>query len=496
MRFFGFWTILVALTISAVAAYYSIVGLVAIFAAAAIPVIIMGSALEVGKLTTAVWLHLNWKNAGFLIKTYLITATLLLMFITSMGIFGFLSRAHIEQTAVATEGQAQLVRIESEISRNETIIGRAEQKIQKLETADTTADDEVQRKIQVEVARIDATTVRIENTVTDLQNNLNASIAPWQSEFDTAVEQLSKLDELLAINTRDRDAVRRLQAFIKARPDGAWGTRTAARVEEFKQQLEATKSNSLAQMQGLRNSTMTEVQRVRGIGEQEIAQANTVIARLQNQLGTTRNDNSDVEVAQQLTVINQANETIDKLIETKYDIEVESRKLEAEVGPVKYIAELIYGDNTDKNTLEAAVRWVILIIVVVFDPLAVVLVISGISLVEKNTKRGKSNEENKQEKTSIEDGKATQKNVGSMGQKEERKSSKVETENNSIIIEEEQSGQIVLNTDEQEVIVFQGVEYAPGHHNYQRLREQLELNNRLRNELGIIKDPAQDKTQK
>ena len=147
MRFFGYWTILVALSISVVAAYYSIVGLVAIFAAAAIPVIIMGSVLEVGKLTTAVWLHTNWKRANFLIKTYLTIATFLLMFITSMGIFGFLSKAHIEQTAVAVEGVAQLERIETEISRTEDTIARAESQITKPENSGNSADTSIQEKI-------------------------------------------------------------------------------------------------------------------------------------------------------------------------------------------------------------------------------------------------------------------------------------------------------------------------------------------------------------
>ena len=91
MRLFGIWTILVALVISAIAAWYSIIGLVAIFAAAVVPVIIMGTALEIGKITSAVWLHFNWKTHRWLIKWYLIFAVLLLMFITSMDIFGFLS---------------------------------------------------------------------------------------------------------------------------------------------------------------------------------------------------------------------------------------------------------------------------------------------------------------------------------------------------------------------------------------------------------------------
>src|SRR5210317_1059118 len=122
---FGLITFLTAITISGVAIYYSVSGLVAIFAAAAIPIIIMGTALEVGKLVTAVWLHRYWKQANWWLKTYLSIATLVLMFITSMGIFGFLSKAHIEQTSAGQESVAQVERIEAQIVRNKDIIERA-----------------------------------------------------------------------------------------------------------------------------------------------------------------------------------------------------------------------------------------------------------------------------------------------------------------------------------------------------------------------------------
>ena len=105
---------LTALTISAVAIYYSVSGLVAIFAAAALPIIIMGCALEIGKLVTAVWLHWYWRKAALWLKAYLSLAVIVLMFITSMGIFGFLSKAHIEQTSAAEEGIAQIARIDDE----------------------------------------------------------------------------------------------------------------------------------------------------------------------------------------------------------------------------------------------------------------------------------------------------------------------------------------------------------------------------------------------
>src|SRR6056300_239302 len=117
--FLGLLTLFVALCISAIAAYYSILGLTAIFAAAFLPIVLMGSVLEVGKIFTTIWLHQNWHRAPRIIKFYLTTAVVVLMFITSMGVFGFLSKAHIEQTALSVEGSSQIERIESEIARNQ-----------------------------------------------------------------------------------------------------------------------------------------------------------------------------------------------------------------------------------------------------------------------------------------------------------------------------------------------------------------------------------------
>ena len=100
--FLAVLTLITALSISAVAIYYSVAGLVAIFAAAAVPIMIMGGTLEIGKLVTAVWLHRYWEKATWWLKTYLSIAVIVLMIITSMGIFGFLSKAHIEQTSAST----------------------------------------------------------------------------------------------------------------------------------------------------------------------------------------------------------------------------------------------------------------------------------------------------------------------------------------------------------------------------------------------------------
>jgi len=128
-------TLITALAISAVAAYYSIVGLVAIFAASAVPIIIMGSVLEVGKLVTASWLYQNWNRAPFLLKSYFTVAVAVLMLITSMGIYGFLSKAHIDQGVGAGDAQAQIELIEQRIAQEQTTINRYEQQLTQLDEA-------------------------------------------------------------------------------------------------------------------------------------------------------------------------------------------------------------------------------------------------------------------------------------------------------------------------------------------------------------------------
>ena len=161
----GILVLITALTISAVAIYYSIAGLVAIFAAAAIPIIVMGTALEIGKLVTAVWLHRYWQQATWWLKTYLTTAVVVLMFITSMGIFGFLSKAHIEQTSASEESVAQVEQIDKEIGRYNGLIARAEEKINKIQNVGTGADQNIQAQIDKEQERIDTAYDRVQPAI-------------------------------------------------------------------------------------------------------------------------------------------------------------------------------------------------------------------------------------------------------------------------------------------------------------------------------------------
>jgi hypothetical protein len=241
---FATLTLIVALTLSAIAAWYSVLGLTAIFAGAVVPVIIMGGSLEIAKVVTTVWLHRYWNRCGRLIKFYLVPAVITLAFITSMGIFGFLSKAHSDQTLVSGDAIAQ-VQIYDE---------------------------------KIQVAR---------------------------ENIETSRAALRQLDE--QVNQ------------VLARTDNLGGANRAVQIR--RQQTEE------------RNRLLAEIEK-----NQEI---------------------------------------ITKLNEEAAPIKAKFRKVEAEVGPIKYIAAMIYGDNPDANLLEKAVRWVIIIIVLVFDPLALTMVIAA-----------------------------------------------------------------------------------------------------------------------
>jgi hypothetical protein len=383
---FGLLVLITALSISAVAIYYSVAGLMTIFAAAAIPIMIMGGALEIGKLVTAVWLHRYWSKATWWLKTYLTTAVLVLMFITSMGIFGFLSKAHIEQTASANEGVAQIERIDAEIARNEQIVARAETKIQELETSGTGASNQLQTQIDREQERIDSAYNRIQPAIEE-QNQIIAGVTQlFQQELDRIDEELALLQSYI-----DAGEIAKAQAMVGARADGAFGPRTARAFTDFQDAKRAERNEWLQKIQDAAQSpTVTaarsEIQRLRASADEQIAQSNALINNLRNQLKS--NDSNDLQTMldEQNERVRTASSEIDTLYDQKFQLEAEYRKLEAEVGPVKYIAEFIYGETADNNLLEEAVRWVIIVIIFVFDPLAVLLLIASQYTFEFNRK--------------------------------------------------------------------------------------------------------------
>jgi hypothetical protein len=236
-----------ALALSATAAYYSIAGLVAIFSAAVVPIIIMGGTLEVAKLIVASWLYRNWKEVPLMMKTYFTIALIILMCLTSMGIFGYLSKAHLDQAVPTGDVAAKVALIDEKIKTEKETIDAAHKTITQLDS------------------QVDQTIARTSNDSTD--KGIGRSIA-----------------------------IRKSQA--KERKD-LYSTIQASQTE------------------------------------------------------------------------------ISKLNEEKAPISSQLRKVEAEVGPIKYIAALIYGDSLDQSFLEKAVRVVIMMIVSVFDPLAVLMLVAA-----------------------------------------------------------------------------------------------------------------------
>ena len=379
----GFFTLAIAICISIVAAYYSILGLTAIFAAAFLPIVIMGGALEAGKVMATVWLHKNWHRAGIQYKLYLVPAVFMLMFLTSMGIFGFLSKAHIDQTTGSQESVAQVQRITTEIGRQKGIIDRAEDRLKKLETVGTGVDANVQGQINTEQQRIDGALARIKPAI-DEQNQIIAS----QTKLYT--DQIDRIDEQLNILQRyiDTNEIAKAQSMIGTPSDGNWGPGTATAVRTWQTTKNRERASLVSKLEALESNNPSiaaarrEITRLRSGADTQIAESNTLITRLRAQLGKTSSEDANQALTEQQTVIRDANTEIDTLTQKKYQLEAEYRRLEAEVGPVKYIAEFIYGDQADKNTLEQAVRWVILLIVAVFDPLALVLILAGTKQIE------------------------------------------------------------------------------------------------------------------
>lgn len=367
----------VALCLSTVAAFYSIVGLTAIFAAAIIPVVIMGSILEIAKLVITVWLHEFWSQVKLTMKLYLIPAVAILMFITSMGIFGFLSKAHIEQVGVGQENAAQLQRIEVELKRQTEIVVKAEERAKILETTGTGADANVQSQINQEQQRIDSAYSRIQPAIDDQQRIIDSQTKIYQDQI-TKIDQQSALLQQY-IDSKDTEKV---QALVGVKTDGNWGPGTARAVTQWKEARANERAAAVAKLESANTnptikSAREEILRIRKTVETQISESNKLIDRLRNQLG--KGDTASVEtlVNEQQEKIKSANIEIESLTKKKYELEAEYRKLEVEVGPIKYIAELIYGDSTDKNMLEQAVRWVIILIVAVFDPLAVMMLLAA-----------------------------------------------------------------------------------------------------------------------
>ena len=229
--------LLTALSISSVAIYYSVSGLIAIFAASPVAIAVMGTTLEVGKLVTAVWLHKFWRRTTTALRVYLSLAVVVLMFITSMGIFGFLSKAHIEQTSASTESLAKAKQYETEINRTQALISSTEAKIVSLQTKDATNDQAIQDQIDKEQERIDLIYQRLNPAIAEQQVVIDAQVKIYQDRVDRINSELETLQLYI-----DNNDIKKAQGMIGAKQDGKYGPKTAQAFQTFKTEREKMRS--------------------------------------------------------------------------------------------------------------------------------------------------------------------------------------------------------------------------------------------------------------
>ena len=344
--FIAILTLLSALSISGVAIFYSVIGLATIFPGAFVPVVIMGGVLEIGKLITASWLYRNWKFTPFMLRTYLTTAVIILSLITSMGIFGFLSKAHLEQN-LASDTLIQRItiledKIESEkmsILRQNAIIDRAEKAISR-DTGTASGDIEVQQSI--------------------------------------IADANEKLKTLLTVETNTvRDLNDRLKVLDKNVSDVLTSNKSFFNEEKAAADLKASQKEERAEIAVKVKEAQERIAELKTDHKIEIAKAQEIIASMRSGSQDNKGQfNKEIEIAEQKIFDSQGN--IDLFIVEKQPLEKEMLTLEAEIGPVKYIAALaVDWGITDQVETSKAVRWVILLLIVVFDPLAVLLLIAA-----------------------------------------------------------------------------------------------------------------------
>ena len=344
--FIAILTLLSALSISGVAIFYSVIGLATIFPGAFWPVVIMGSVLEVGKLVTASWLYRNWKQTRFLLKTYLTIAVVVLSLITSMGIFGFLSKAHLEQNLAEDTVTQRIEIINSKISSEETYIKRQLKIIERAENTLSKTGTSNKEALELE-----------QQSLKDVQDKFKTLLAVETNTVKDLNDRLKVLDKDVS------DVLTSNKSFFNEE-------KAAAELKESQKQERAEINKNISDAQG----------RI-AILKDDYAVDTAVIQKRIDKLRAGNVDNKS-EVNAQIEVaeanILKAQNNIDDLIIDREPLQAKMIKLEAEVGPVKYIASLVvdWGITTDVDTSEA-VRWVILIIICVFDPLAVLLLVAA-----------------------------------------------------------------------------------------------------------------------
>ena len=382
---FAIITLLSALSIAGVAAWYSIIGLSALFGAAVIPIIIMASTLEVGKLVSASWLYRNWHVAPKTLRIYLAIAVVGLMLITSMGIFGFLSKSHIEHVANSGGLAAKVERIVDLMDREDNLIQRANKKITDAQNQAVNTSTDTSERINELQGQINNAYERLKPAVKEQQDIIDRGdrviaekLGPYENQLNNINSDLDQLERYIA-----NDEIKKLQALVGEIADGKLGTKTAAAIREYKETILAEQTRLMFIITSVRNAerpeiaiAIDEIKRLRSATELEVRGAKEAIDAIRGTITYIDQDAIDLIVNEQSAIVKLSYLELDNLTEEKFTLESALRKFEAEVGPLMYVAELVYGEDV-RNNLDNAVRFVIMLLIFVFDPLAVCMVIAA-----------------------------------------------------------------------------------------------------------------------
>ena len=374
---FGLLTLFTALAIAGVAAWFSIVGLMLLFSGMPMSIAVMAGTLEVGKLLTASWLYRYWNETSIMLRSYLTAAVIILMVITSIGIFGYLSKAASDQAGDIGDAVAVVERIDAQIDREENKIALIEDRILGIGgSVDISASIEAQEDIRDGAwARVQGDIDYNQEQIENVREQLKVDIAQQDSrlaELDKAVNDLRSkgvevvtLDEGGAFRSAETEKIDYIEQANELRAS------QQAERDEIKAEKQSLRDQATADI----NVFQTAIDNYRQQAQDDINGANAEINRLRNQSSTQADDN--------INKINAFNEDIDAIYanivtlkDEKFDAESKIRNLDREVGPIKYLAQLIYGSE-ERDVLDQAIRLFILMLVFVFDPLAVMLVIAA-----------------------------------------------------------------------------------------------------------------------
>ena len=376
---FGILTLITALAIAGVAAWFSIIGLMSIFSAAAMPIAVMAGVLEVGKLLTASWLYRYWDETGILLKSYLSVAVAVLMLITSMGIFGYLSKAHLDQAGESGDAFAIVERLEGQVAREENKISILEDRIASLQTG---GGIDVSSSIQQQAEIRDGAWDRVQGDIDYAQGQIQSIRDQLVIDLKAQDDKLIPLDSIVNSYASQGTVTTETDAGGLFRSAETETVDNVAKANEVRRDQKEERDSISSEKDKLRSVAQLDINKQQANIDKYRQQAQTTITSANNEINNLR-DSSSADQDGVLIKIDEYNIQIDTIYDglieikdEKFEAESIVRTLEKEVGPIKYVAQLVYGDDS-ASVLDKAVRLFILLLVFVFDPLAVILIIAA-----------------------------------------------------------------------------------------------------------------------